>query len=510
MSHAPGRGVRVKPSTWIAAPVIGLAVAITVATDTWIPLLAATCGIAFIAFGLAHPRPTLLVWLLFAPVLNVYARVALPVGLPDIIFGRVAIGLISVALAVRMVLQGRRLAAFGAVEVAMLAQLSIMALDLFTRSGNPASDGLQNFDERVTPVLLFLAARNLCIRRRDLADSLCLVAVLGCYLAVHGGYQYVVASTPAAKAAAADLTIHEGGMRVNESHLAEGRAVGPFTSAVEYGSVTAITFLAALFLFLYGKEPILRLLSAAALPLTGAGVIMSSTRSAWIGGFAAVLLMAMLDRRRRAVLLTGIAVVTVVGLVAAAVALPSETSNSLEDRALSMDPVKSRLVMYDVGFRIALRHPLIGYGRGAPSRIAARQEMFAQLSPNAELAPGQFHNVFLMSLVEWGVPGVLAYIAVLAFLVRAALQLRRQLATEQDFRYHFASLFLGATIIFVVQGLLTDTPPFLYLNGVYFFLAGLLCAQLDANVARPVEAVSTFRAFHLSAAREGRSCFKTA
>jgi hypothetical protein len=61
------------------------------------------------------------------------------------------------------------------------------------------------------------------------------------------------------------------------------------------------------------------------------------------------------------------------------------------------------------------------------------------------------------------------------------MRLRRRLADEQGVGYHFAGLLLAATVVFVTQGLLVDTPPFLYLNGVYFFLAGLALAQLDAT-----------------------------
>jgi hypothetical protein len=475
---AGGRGARVKAAGVIGALAIGVLVAFTIVTGTWFRLVLVVTGLCFMAFALAHPRPALFVWLLLAPIGNVYARLALPVGLPDLTFGRVVIGLVAIGIVLRMVLYGRRLASFGALELVMLALVAIMGLDLVMRSGNPASDALQNFDERVTPILLFLAARNLCVRPIDLKTAVGVLAAVGIYLALHGGYQYMVFGSASTTAETIDRTEKEGGMRVNESHLGEGRAVGPFESAVEFGSVAAITMIATLCLALYASDGLWRLLLFALVPLMGAAVAFSSTRSTWLGAYFAIVLMAVLDEEQRKRMLTAIGALSVAALIAAVMLIP-ETS-SLRERASSTEPISGRFLMYKVGLRIAARHPITGYGRGAPSRIAARQELYALGSSDADLAPGQFHDVFLMTLVEWGIGGLAAYIAILVLTVKGALELRRRLE-RRDFVYHFVAFFLGTAAIFVTQGLLVDTPPFFYLNGVFFFLAGLVYAQLDAT-----------------------------
>jgi O-antigen ligase len=291
-------------------------------------------------------------------------------------------------------------------------------------------------------------------------------------------------------------------MRVNESHLGGGRAVGPFESAVEFGSVAAITLIATLYIGLYLGEGIFRLLPFAALPVMGAAVMFSATRSAWLGAYLAVVLMAALDRRR-ARLLTSIGLLTATALIAAVVLIPQ--SSLLRERASSTEPISGRLLMYEVGLRIAARQPLIGYGRGSPSRVAAREELYALGSPDADLAPGQFHDVFLMTLVEWGIPGLVAYVAIIVLLARGALDLRRRLADRQDFVYHFAGLFLGVAVVFVTQGLLVDTPPFFYLNGVFFLLAGIVFARLDATALEPVPAAEAAYDRAVSLLRTGGS-----
>ena len=267
----------------------------------------------------------------------------------------------------------------------------------------------------------------------------------------------------------------EGEQRTNESHLERGRAVGPFVNAVEFGSVTAMAFAAALILALHGDSWARSVPAALTVPIAVA-VVLSLTRSVWLAGYLAVLALAWSDRRRRVVLLTTTAALTLVAGLAF-VALPA--ASTLRERAVSAEPVSGRLLMYEVGAELALERPLTGYGSGAPSRQAARRKLLARGGVDAELAPGQFHDIFLTTLVEWGLPGLVATVAILVLFVRGALSLRQQ-APENLGARRFADLFLFATVVYLVQCLLVDTPPFLYLNGLYFFLAGVVFAQLDA------------------------------
>ena len=468
-----------KLSNWLPAIVIGLVVTTCVLTDTWLYLLMATGAVVFVLFTLAYPKTAMFLWLLIAPLGNAYLQVKIP-QLPDITFNRVIITLVTIALLMRVMFKGARLAPFGIVELVMLVLVAVMSADL-VRSGNPISDGLQDFDERIRPILLFLAARNMFGSLRDLRRVMATVVLLGCYLALHGGYQYLTYGKIATDAAVEDPIQRVGDDRVNESHLAQGRAVGPFVNGTEYGGVAAIAFLSALFIYLYQTRRLSRVAPLAALPFIGAAVVMSSTRSVWLGAYLAVLLMVWLDRQRRALLIAAVVGVTIVAGAAAYVFLPADSN--LEERASSLEPIRARLIMYNIGFRIAARKPLTGYGRGAPSRIAARRELYSMGTPDAELAAGQFHNIFMMTLVEWGVFALAAYVALLVLIVRAAIELRRRLAHEAGLVYHFAGFFLAAAVVFIVQGMFVDLTAFLYLNGLFFFLAGLMFAHLDATPA---------------------------
>jgi len=447
---------------------------------------AAVAGVLFAALAVARPRVAMLAWLALAPIATVYGKVPLPGGIPDITFGRATIALVGVALLLRARIQHQRMFPLTSVELAMGALLFLLGADLIVRGSNVASEGLQRFDERIAPMLLFLVARTLFIRAGDARRVLWILILVGVSLFGHGAYQYLRASGgPRITDAPESLTRVEGGDRTNESHLEEGRAVGPFDNAVEYGAVVAMTLGAALAFALHGSRATRGAAAALLVPLAAA-VVISMTRSVWIAAYGAVLLLGWIDRPRRTLVLSATAAVTVVSL-AALLFLPA--ASSLRERAVSVEPVSGRLLMYEIGVELALERPLTGYGSGGASRRAARQKLIARGGTDAELAPGQFHNMFLTTAIDWGLPGMLALVAIMTLFVRAGVALRRRTGDGDDAR-RFADMFLFATVVYLGQCLLVDTNPFLYLNGLYFFLAGVVFAQLDARLGTAAEPAS--------------------
>jgi hypothetical protein len=468
-----------KPSVWISALVIAAIATAAVVTETWMYVPVAVAGVLFAALAIARPRAAMFLWLALGPIATEYGTVPLPGGVPDITFTRATIALVGLALLLRGRLNRQPMLPLTSVEIAMGALIFVIGADLWMRGSNLASEGLVRFDERIVPVLLFMVARTLFTRAGDARRVLWILVLVGVSLFAHGAYQWVQRGPRFDITAAPETqTREEGGERTNESHLEDGRAVGPFSNAVEYGAVVAIALGAGLVFALHGSRATRGIAATLLVPLV-VGVAISMTRSVWIGAYLAVPAIGWIDRGRRTLVLSAFAALSVAG-VATVLFLPA--ASSLRDRAISSEPVSGRLVMYEIGARLVLEQPLTGYGSGAPSRRAARRALLARGGADAELAPGQFHNTFLMTLVEWGLPGLLAFVMVLAFFIHAALELRRQTGEDDDER-RVADMFLFASVIYLVQCLLVDTPPFLYLTGVYFFIAGVVFAQLDARAA---------------------------
>lgn len=460
---------------------IGAVAAATVLTDTWIYLLYAIPGCLFVALAIARPRAAIVVWLLAAPVADAYGTIHLP-G-PDITFSRTAMVLVALVLLVRMRLTGQRLA-IGAVELVMVALVAVSVIDLVLRSGNITSNALQIFDVYVTPVLAFFVARQLFADRKGPRAVASTLVVVGCYLALHGALQQVVPSFGAANTHAA--TSREGGERTNESHLAEGRSVGPFANAVEYGSVSAIAFLAALLVWSISR-PASWLWLVPALIGTVAAIVLSATRSVWLGAYLGVCTVAVLNRERwrSFLLLLGAGTIAAGALLVAA---PAGDDSWLAARMYSTETIAARTVMYRLAAQLVVSKPIFGYGRGAASRVAARTLLHDLPDSDAEWAPGQFHNTFVTVLVEWGLVGLLLYGAIFVLFGAASIELWR-LARGPGYPSWFAAFFLGATVVTLVQGLLVDLPAFQYLNNSYFLLAGVVYGQLDRLRVQPVDGV---------------------
>jgi O-antigen ligase len=437
-------------------------------------------GVVFVALVFAQPRLGLWAWLLFSPLALKYATVSLPVGLPDVTLGRVVVALVTVVFALRVVLFGERLKPLRALDWAILVLSGIMVLDLLGRAENLTSEALQNFDEMGIPVLLYVAARHLLTRASDLKWATYAVIVVGLSLAAHGAYQFARFSAPTPSMPVIEV-VRVDGARVNEDFLSEGRSLGPFGSPVEFGSVAAICFTAAFVLALRRFHGISRTLGWVALAPCAVAVVLSATRAAWLGPIVGVLVVAALDRQRRPTIMLSLGVAVALAIAIVMVVLPR--SEIFRERAFSIEPIYARTLMYRIGFTLAAREPLTGCGRGAPALRAAGAEADAMGGSDAEIAAGQFHNTFLMTLVEWGVAGLAAYIAVLVCLLGTALAVRRQCPDDQSFAFHAAGFYVAALAIFVLQNVFVDTPSFLYLNGLMFLFAGILQAARDRHDA---------------------------
>jgi O-antigen ligase len=454
--------------------VISLLTAMAVLGGEFTRAIGAGVGVLFVVLAVNQPRIALWAWLLLAPIATRYGTVSLPVGLPDVTFSRVVIALIVTGLLLRRALRREPLRPLTPLDWAMLTLVGIMGVDLVLRGENFTSEALQDFDELIVPVMLFVTARHLLNRREDIRLATVMLLVVGCLLAAHGAYQFARFTGSAPEDYAPVERV--GGARINENQLAEGRSIGPFLSPVEYGSVCAITFAAALIVVMRPFPGVPRSLGLVALVASAGGVLLSATRSAWLAPVVAALVIAALDRQRRVAILGSFAVLAVTVLALVLLILPR--SDLFVSRAYSVSPISARTMMYRIGARLAVRQPIAGYGRGIPALLAARQEARAIGGPDAEIAAGQFHNTFLMMLVEWGVFGLATYLAILLLMISLGLTVRR-LVGPDDLLFHFGGFYVAAVMLFVLQNLLVDTPAFQYLNGILFLFAGMLQAQRD-------------------------------
>lgn len=207
--------------------------------------------------------------------------------------------------------------------------------------------------------------------------------------------------------------------------------------------------------------------------LTGMGIAaigLSYTRAAWIGLAMAVALVLLLGIRQRRVLpRAGLATLAVAAL-GAAMLYPTLMARVAADYASGgSDPTDATLDERFLLIRIALNviqsHPLIGVGPGAYAHV------FKGYTGDIE-AHWLFtvHNEFLLRAAETGIPGALAFVALLVVAVRTALRLVRADATLLG----TAALgWVGALAALVWQMNWVPWSGFAY-NAMFWLVLGLM------------------------------------
>jgi len=176
-----------------------------------------------------------------------------------------------------------------------------------------------------------------------------------------------------------------------------------------------------------------------------AGFIATYSRGAWMGFVSGLLVMRAAIPYRRWLLVGGLAVAVVLGAVTLA---PYGVSKRIHRMVYFRDdkPVQERLHMWESGLEMWREHPWLGHGPGGVKRDYHR---FAH--PDAlKQRTGHLHNTLLQILVERGLLGLLAWLAIFgAFFRQVGRQLRRAAASERALLWRS----LAAIIAFLAAGL---------------------------------------------------------
>ena len=162
-----------------------------------------------------------------------------------------------------------------------------------------------------------------------------------------------------------------------------------------------------------GRSALDRALDGAIAALGTAALMMSLTRSAWLG-FAAGLAAFFLASRPRLLILVPV----LAGLLVAA------GPEAVTRRALSMfdrsdATVRDRVVMWEAGVAMVRDHPLTGLGPGRVKELYPEYRRPGYVEPR----PGHLHNNLIMIAAETGLPSLAAYLWFLVAFLRGAAPL---------------------------------------------------------------------------------------
>lgn len=227
----------------------------------------------------------------------------------------------------------------------------------------------------------------------------------------------------------------------------EGRLAGAVGEANELASVLVAAFAVAVGIAIATtRSPAMRTAALAAAALCVGGVFYSLSRS----GLLALMLVALAGvlvagrwRGRAAVAALLVAAVGVVWFT-------SFATPQVRDRITRVEGGAGRVDLWRIGWRMAEQEPLLGVGAGN----------FQTSSPRFLLEPGalvrddfvldrpkQTHNIYLQTLAELGIPGLLLLLAIIAFSIACAARAARLFREQGDVRLEVLTwAFLVATV----------------------------------------------------------------
>jgi len=174
-----------------------------------------------------------------------------------------------------------------------------------------------------------------------------------------------------------------------------------------------------------------------------AGLALTYVRGAWVGLVAGMLVVFATVRRRSLAVIVLVAVV-----LAALVALPHVAERLRTIGDMSDDTTRDRLAMLHAGLSLVRGHPVTGIGPGQVKRI------YPTAAPAEALrrSTSHLHDTPLQIVVERGIPGLLAWLAIYALFLRHTFRLARRL--PQDGEDHALIVGVqGAIVTFLVAGL---------------------------------------------------------
>jgi putative inorganic carbon (hco3(-)) transporter len=254
-----------------------------------------------------------------------------------------------------------------------------------------------------------------------------------------------------------------------------------------FGAVAAVTFLIAGSAAILDRVPRVRLLGLCTIPLAGTALVLSGTR-AWIGacGIAVITLMLLLRGPVLRRVVVGVLLVLTIGLVVLGSGLLGRQEwnivGGVVENTLRSAPKQGRLSGEDLSLMMRfylwyrsgglfLEHPLTGIGAG---NLRFDNMFTAHLSAPKATA-GFVDNQYIQSFVELGIVGGMAWLMLMAWMLRAGARAVKT-AASTPLGFVAAGLF-GSLVVFAVGSFFWVLTP-----AHELFSLMLLCLGLTVNI----------------------------
>lgn len=405
-------------------------------------------------------------------------RVGLPIS-PDRVLIPAGVGLALLAARHR---DGGRLC-WRAVHTLMVATVLWVAWSAATAGTLTTGSGaFALLDRIVVPFALFAVAPFVLRTAVDRAVLLKGLVLLGLYLGVTAFLEVIGPSSLVLPRYVMDPSVG----------ILFGRARGPFVAAEADGMVLAACLFAAA-LGVVRLRGLWRAFCVAAVPLTGLGVVLTLTRSVWLGTIlgvlAVVLLVPALRRRLPLIVAAGVA-----ALAMLLFAVPS-LSSTITERITTVRSLDDRSNTNTAALKAISEEPLTGIGwmRFLEDGTEWVRQSDEYPVTNVRI---EIHNVVLSRAAETGIPGAALWVAVVIAGPVAAATRRRPLdgrwpqpggfpdAGDARDLAGWHLVLIGTGAVWAVCVMLSPVPYPLP-NNLFFLLGGMMARPWLFPADRP-------------------------
>jgi O-antigen ligase len=266
-----------------------------------------------------------------------------------------------------------------------------------------------------------------------------------------------------------------------------GRGRGPLLNPAGNGILMSISLACGLAFWPQQGRAGKVFLAAIFTPMLMLGIYYTLTRSAWMGGAAALLVMmaAYLPRQWRVSSVTAVLAVSLVYTAANWESLLSFKRDKELTAADTADSASLRPILAYVATRMFLDQPIFGWGLGhylneCPPYLADRSVDL----PLAKVRPYVQHNAVLSMLVETGLLGGTMYLLVMYLWVREAWRLWHKLDASV-WQRQAGVVFLAIFAAYFANAMFQDTTIIPMIHLMLFFFAAVVLSILQSPLAPP-------------------------
>jgi O-antigen ligase len=237
-----------------------------------------------------------------------------------------------------------------------------------------------------------------------------------------------------------------------------GRAAGAMLNPAIYGATLGMGILAGICCLSHVKGKITKIAIVASIGVMLYGVLASYTRSAWLSVsivlFIAQFFVKGLWKKSLPILLLGFLILVLFWQVLPGISI-------IVKRAMVTKTVTQRVDLINLGWKLFLEKPFLGWGSGALNDLGTRKAVETS------------HNIFLTFLVDGGVVLFLAFSLFIGYLLIRAVRVYGMTGKGSLERNALVAM-TGSVLIFLLSGLALELRYFGYFNVLFWICAGVI------------------------------------